>query len=195
MTYLKSCFVCLAAGLIAASAMGQIGSRSATNQPTSTGPISMQGCINGGPHGYTFIQTSTGTAFALPDANGRFAQYRGKLVNLTGTETPPTTVSGANDMPQLRPVNVKQIGDCPLNTAGKNDRPHGAPLTSPPMTPPDNAAQHANVPGAATPEYASPGAPNQRPPTAGNNPNQAGASGAPSPGTGNPPPQPTPPVR
>lgn len=195
MKYLKCCLVSLAVGMMAVTAVAQTRSNSAANKPVTTGPITMQGCINGGPRGYTFIQTSTGTSFSLQGASGKFDPYRGKLVNITGTEAPPATVDGTKDMPQFSPNDVKQIGDCPLNTVGKTDRPHGAPLTHPSIPQTGSAPQQGNTSGAATPEYASPGAANQTPPTVGNNPNQTGATGAPSPGTGNPPPQPTPPKR
>ena len=193
MKNLRCCFVSLVAGAMSVTAIAQTGSGSAATKSTPTGPITMQGCINGGQRGYTFIQTSTGTMFALPNASDKLDRYRGKLVNITGTETPPAATAGSKDLPQFAPDTVKQIGDCPLNSAGKTDRPYGAPLTTPPPSP-RSASQQPNSPGASTPEYASPGAPNQTPPTVGNRPNQSGASGAPSPGTGNPPPQPTPPV-
>jgi hypothetical protein len=186
---LKYCFVCVSLGL-ATMATAQTATSSASN--SATGPITMQGCINGGARGYTFIQTSTGTTFTLPAQDDRFAQYRGKMVNITGLETPPPASAGSKDLPKFTPDTVKQIGDCPLNATGNPDRPYGAPMTTPPTS--TNVPRRPNAPEASTPEYAPPGAPSQTPPTVGNNPNQTGATGAPSPGTGNPPAPPKPPM-
>ena len=152
---------------------------------SASGTITMQGCISGGAHGDTLIQSSTGTAFALPAGND-FAKYRGKLVEVSAVQAPPAGTPGAKDLPSLAPTKVRVLAaTCPLSTAGREDTPAPIGATIPGTANPPNERR---PPTAATPEYQSPGAANQTPPTTPNNPNESGATGAPSAGTGNPPP-------
>jgi hypothetical protein len=156
----------------------------------SASQLQMQGCINGGREAYTFTQTGTGAAFLLRGDAQNFESFRGKLVSVTGIESPPTSRTALKDLPELTTSKVQVIAaECPLATTGKMGVPAAAPNTVPPTrtAPPQNPA-----PSAATPRYEPSGAPKQTPPSTGNNPNVTGATGAPSPGTGNPPSQPPP---
>jgi hypothetical protein len=191
---LSRCLLCWTVLAISAGAMAQTRNTSNSGHPAQTGTIQMQGCVNAGPHGFTFFQTSTGTTFALPTADGSLARYRGKLVEITGTQAPPPAATGAEDLPRLTPSNVKEVGECPVQSFGIQQRPGATPSTIPAASLGTNGSSQSNMPGAATPEYASPGAPNQTPPTVRTNPNGSGATGAPSPGTGNPPPPQKPPL-
>lgn len=142
----------------------------------------MRGCINGGAQRYTFIQQSTGATFELQGDRSRFEQLRGKTVEVTGHESPPATATGINNVPELRVQGLQIIADkCPIEAPG--------PASTPAAPAPQNGRERQPA-SPATPRYGSAGAPNQTPPAVGNNPNQPGITGAPSPGTGNPPPPP-----
>lgn len=186
--YLSRCFLCSVVTIASASVMAQTESTSSPASSTQTGPITMEGCINGGSKSYTFVQTSTGTTFALPSADDKLARYRGKLVQISGMQAPPPAATTLDNLPRFTPNNVRELGECPVKSFGTAQQSGGAATTLPPSSPPAAGSQQSNAPSAATPEYASPGAPNQTPPSVRNNPNESGASGAPSPGTGNPPP-------
>jgi hypothetical protein len=157
----------------------------ATNNQT-TGPISVRGCVNGDKGTYTLTQKGTGAVFALQGNDALWQSLRGKPVEVTATEAPPLTASAV--LPQLAVSDVHAVdGECAWAEGGKTAAP-----TSPV---PDNlpaarssADRNVQNDATATPEFASPGGDNQTPPSVGNNPNVAGESGAPSPGTGNPPP-------
>lgn len=154
----------------------------------NAGPIIVLGCLSGGRDAYTLAQSGTGTMFKL-QGGSQFEQFRGKQVEVTARELPPVKRTGLNDLPVLTVNQVRVIGDlCPFSesTGAPAATPTGIPQTQ-------NAPSRNTSSGAAAPRYGSPGAPNQTPPNIGTNPNVQGANGAPSPGTGNPPPPSPPP--
>ncbi len=159
---------------------------------SSSGVITVQGCITGGQEAYTLTQEGTGVTFKLLGNSTQFQDFRGKSVEVTGREFPPTSRRGMNDLPRLAANKMRMTGGhCPA-VKGYAPSPAGTPTGIPQAK--DGQPQN-QPPTAATPRYASPGAPNQTPPTVGNNPNVGGATGTPSPGTGNPPPPSPPPAR
>ncbi len=153
-------------------------SNAAPNVAT-TNSITLQGCVNGGKQGYTLLQQSTGAWFELESKSYQLKHARGKLVQVTGREMPPDAKS--HGMPRLDLEGLQVLSDhCAL--PGKSS---GASTNMPEPNSNGNAAQ----PSIATPKYQPPGAPDQTPPSQGNNPTNWGrTSGPPSPGTGNPPP-------
>ena len=156
-----------------------------SNGPTASA-ITVQGCLNGGKQGYTLLQQSTGAGFELDSKSYQLKKARGKLVQVTGHEMSPNNKS--DNLPRLEVEGLQIIADhCVL--PGKA----GGASTSVPQDDPDNPA-NTTQPDAATPRHESSGAPDQTPPSQGNNPTTWGStSGAPSPGTDNPPPSSTPP--
>jgi hypothetical protein len=155
-------------------------------------PITVQGCVNGGKQGFTLMQQNTGAAFELQTQSYKLKNMRGKLVQVTGREMAPNAKS--HGMPQLQVEGLEVISDhcvLPGKAAGAST-----------SVPQDNTNQNkanpngTSPPDPTTPKYQSPGAPNQTPPSQGNNPTNWGrTSGAPSPGTGNPPPATEPPPK
>jgi hypothetical protein len=155
--------------------------QNASAEANNASRITVQGCLNGGKQGYTLVQASTGAGFELENEPYQLKNMRGKMVAITGREMAPAQGS---QLPRLQIEKLEVTSDhcvLPGNAAG-------ASTTVPqPGTNQNNA--NPNAPDAATPKYQSPGAPNQTPPSQGNNPTNWGrTSGAPSPGTGNPPP-------
>jgi hypothetical protein len=164
-----------------ARSMAQQGTTSSPSQdhpspaPTRTAEITIRGCVAGGKR-YSFIQASTGAMFALTGKTDRFAPVRGKLIEITADEFAPQGKS--NEFPTLRVNNLRVIADkCPIQA-----RP------APRRVIPSSAYQGPPASPNTTP-YADPGTVSQTPPNV-DNPNVGGATGAPSPGTGNPPSQP-----
>jgi hypothetical protein len=158
-----------------------------TAASSATGPITMQGCIAGGRAAYTFTQSSTGTTFTLQGRADDMAALRGKLVEVTGTQSPPPGTAPARDLPQFAASKTRVIADqCPLRVEGsRTAQPGGTEATVPES---QNPTQTTQQPSPATPRYQPPGGSNQTAPPVGNNPNAIpGATGTPSPGTGNPP--------
>jgi hypothetical protein len=137
-----------------------------------TAEITIRGCVSGGKR-YTFMQANTGAIFALSGTN-RFAPIRGKLVEITADEFAPQGKSG--ELPNLQVNHLRVIaGKCPIQA-------RSASTTALPSA--DQGQLPATSP--ATEPYADPGTVSQTPPKV-NDPNIAGDTGAPSPGTGNPP--------
>lgn len=156
---------------------------------TNAAQITIRGCVMGTQR-YTFMQASTGAEYdlATPDAaeahaskggSGKavdFSSLRGKLIEITGNEYAPMSGKNASTLPTLAVEKARVIADqCPIHpgsvsraNASKNRTPATAKS---PATPPP---------------YVDPGTESQTPPNI-NNPNISGDSGAPSPGTGNPP--------
>lgn len=143
-------------------------------------------CERGGKR-YTFVQASTGAMFALTEETNkettgktagqtdRFARVKGKLIEVTANEFPPR--GKANELPKLQVKRLRVIANkCPAI--------HRTASTGTPCL----ADQKPNVPATSpsTKPYVDPGTETQTPPPE-NNPNISGDSGAPSPGTGNPP--------
>lgn len=151
----------------------------ATPKAANANSITLQGCVNGGKQGYTLLQQNTGASFELESNSYQLRHTRGKLVQVTGREMPPDAKS--HGMPRLDLQGLQVLSDhCAL--PGKAS---GASTN----TPEPNSTGNAEQPSVATPKYQSPGAPDQTPPSQGNNPTNWGrTSGPPSPGTGNPPP-------
>jgi hypothetical protein len=149
-----------------AQSQGRVGATA-----TSTAEITIRGCVSGGKR-YTFMQASTGAIFALTGTN-RFAPIRGKLVEITANEFAPQGKSG--ELPKLQVNNLRIIaGTCPIEAR--------AASTTASVPSADQGQLAATSP--ATEPYADPGTVSQAPPNV-NNPNIAGDTGAPSPGTGN----------
>jgi len=156
------------------------------NGPTANA-ITVQGCLNGGKQGYSLVQQGTGAGFELESKSYQLKRARGKLVQITGREMSPNGKS--DNLPRLDVEGLQVIADhCEL--PGKAG---GASTSVPQRT---NNPANTTQPDAATPRYEPSGAPDQTPPSQGNNPTNWGrTSGAPSPGTGNPPPPSTPPPK
>ncbi len=151
-----------------AQSQGRVGATA-----TRTAEITIRGCVSGGKR-YTFMQASTGAIFALTGTS-RFAPIRGKLVEIRANEFAPQGKSG--ELPNLQVNNLRVIaGKCPIQA--------GAASTTATLPSADQGQLAATSP--ATEPYADPGTVSQTPPNV-NNPNIAGDTGAPSPGTGNPP--------
>lgn len=143
---------------------------------TSTAKITIRGCITGGKR-YTFMQASTGAVFALNEDTVRFGPVTGKLIEVTANERAPQPKS--DELPQLQIDNLKVVAaKCPIQARKENTA--AAPVT--------HSGQNAET-SPATEPYVDPGTSSQTPPNV-NNPNITGDTGAPSPGTGNPPSQP-----
>src|SRR5581483_7087000 len=145
--------------------------------------ITVQGCLNGGKQGYTLLQESTGAGFSLENQPYQLKNMRGKMVAITGQEMSP---GQGSQLPRLQIEKLEVLSDhcvLPGNAAGASTTvPQG-------NTNQNNPNPNGTAPDATSPKYQSPGAPNQTPPSQGNNPTNWGrTSGAPSPGTGNPPP-------
>lgn len=143
--------------------------------PSRTAEITIRGCVSGGRR-YTFMQASTGAMFGLIGKTDRFAPIQGKLIEVKANEFAPKINS--DELPKLQVNNLRVISNkCPIQTRVPSRR---VIPSSARQAPPANAS-------ANTEPYADPGTINQTPPNV-ENPNTAGDSGAPSPGTGNPPP-------
>ncbi len=139
---------------------------------TRTAAIKIQGCVAGGKR-YTFMQTGTEAMFTLIGKTERFATVRGKLIEISGDEFSPQPKS--DELPRLRINHLRVIANrCPIQSRvpSRTEIPSSTYQT-PPASP-------------NTAPYADPGTTDQTPPNV-NNPNISGDTGAPSPGTGNPP--------
>lgn len=138
--------------------------------------ITIRGCVSGDKR-YSFMQASTGEMFELTGSTARFASVRGKLIEVTANEFAPPQ-NETNGLPELSVNKMRVVGDkCPVQAHPEPTRPNSTwtnPQPPPPATSP------------ATRPYADPGTVSQKPPNV-NNPNTSGDTGAPSPGTGNPP--------
>jgi hypothetical protein len=138
------------------------------NGPSAKG-IRLRGCILDDKR--TFAQESTGAMFQLDVKDSQVGQYRGKLIELVVKELPPAA-KGANQLPIVKVSRVKEIATtCPMQT--KN-------LADPAKAHAIDQGTGSNAPQSSQPIPA--GTPN--------NPNGSGATGAPSPGSGNIPPRP-----
>lgn len=171
-----SLFAAALALLLSPFALTQEKSTAAQSQPETspTAEITIRGCVTGGQR-YTFMQASTGAIFSLTGDTGRFAPVTGKLIEITANERAPQP--NGSELPELQVNTLHVVAEkCPIEahketTANSPARARGQqPATSP-----------------ATEPYVDPGTASQTPPNV-NNPNITGDSGAPSPGTGNPPP-------
>jgi hypothetical protein len=153
-----------------------------TNSPGTQNPndatannLTIRGCLMQGKQGYTLQQEATDTTFQLMGDSGKFDGYTGKTVEVRGREMEPQAQS--MNMPRFRVDALKVVSDqCTV---------------TPRAASPNSAAPSAerNIEPDATPRYERPN-PVQSPPAVPVNPNTQGITGAPSAGTGNPPPQP-----
>jgi hypothetical protein len=143
---------------------------------STTAEITLRGCVSGGKR-FTFMQASTGAMFELTGKTDRVVSSQGKLVEISATEF---AAGGESDeLPKLQVHYLRVVADkCPIQA-----RPPSANQTRP------STGQHppGPEPSPSTRPYADPGTVNQAPPAV-QNPNIEGDTGAPSPGTGNPPP-------
>lgn len=147
---------------------------------SSASNITLRGCVNGGER-YTFIESDTGSMFNIVGNTDPIADMRGKFAEVTARELPPDRNSAGGAFPQLEIQKAKVISDvCPIKS--KAPKQNAAPGQNAPT------ANSSPSTGPESTPYSPAGAPNQRPPNVGNNPNPTGATGPPSPGTGNPPP-------
>ena len=147
---------------------------------SSASHITLRGCINGGER-FTFIESDTGSMFNIVGNTDSVAPLTGKFAEVIARELPPARNSAAGPFPQIEIQQAKLISEvCPVKS--KAPKPNQAPNSSTPTTRSSQPALPETTP------YAGSGAPNQTPPTVGNNPNPTGATGPPSEGTGNPPP-------
>jgi hypothetical protein len=166
--------------LFSAVAIAQQGTTSTPSQDhpnangTRTAEIKIRGCVSGGKR-YTFMQASTEAMFELIGDKNRFASARGKLVEIAANEFAPQ--GNSDELPKLRVNKLRVIADkCPIQ----------ARAASRPKPPSANEGPPAAAESPDTAPYADPGTQTQTPPNV-NNPNISGDTGAPSPGTGNPP--------
>lgn len=147
------------------------------SQEVTASNITIRGCVQGErKEHFTLVQPSTGAAFDLEGDVDSLQRSSGKLVELKVTELAPTSGHGTKSLPRLVVSELHIIADkCPIQGNGRSAA--------------QGRTYDANQPepSAETPRYQRSGAPDQTPPPAGTNPNGAGVSGAPSPGTGNPP--------
>jgi len=149
----------------------------AAHEPSAAG-LAIRGCLVAGKR-YVLTQQSTGAQFDLRGNAGEFSNANGKLVEVIGHELSPATNPKSN-VPLLQVVRMRVLDEhCPAAA------PSG---TGPRVTGLSPEQKTAVPPNATTHQYRSPEAPVGVPPGQGNNPNNwRPDSGAPSPGTGNPP--------
>lgn len=140
-----------------------------------TAVITTRGCISGAKR-YTFMQTSTGAMFELSGETDRFVAVRGKLVEITGDELAPQPQSG--ELPTLKVNSLRVVADkCPIQARASSATANSTSA---------NKTRAPSSGASGTTPYTDPGTESQTPPNV-ENPNVSGATGAPSPGTGNPP--------
>lgn len=157
-----------------ASSSANTGAVQNRNTPTAN-DLTVRGCLMRGKYGYTLMQSSTDSLFALEGDAGQFSANTGKLVDVRGRELEPIASSGM--MPRFQAAAIRPVADqCPIKPGAESS---GANAT---------AGTTRNPEPDATPRY-EPNNPNQPKPPIPTNPNSVqGTQGAPSAGTGNPPP-------
>jgi hypothetical protein len=171
------CFAGLAFAQHDAPAQPQDPTKTASATPTAD--VTIRGCISGGQR-FTLMQADTGDIYALSGNTSKFASVQGKLIEISATEFSPQAKTG--DLPRLevsdsQANNVRVIADkCPIHA---HPEPSAAPISP--------HQQHPQTSPSDRP-YTDPGTAKQTPPNV-DTPNVTGDTGAPSPGTGNPPPQ------
>lgn len=151
------------------------------SDPTAN-DLTIRGCLAQSRQGYTLRQEATDAVFNLAGDAGQFSGAAGKVVEVRGRELKPADAGALNpssDFPRLQVSAVKVVGDeCPVTPVVPNSG-QGAAATP-------NGGR--NPEPDATPKYERTN-PVQTPPAVPVNPNVSGTTGAPSAGTGNPPPQ------
>ncbi len=152
----------------------------ATSLPDVTAShITVKGCIQGTRQGhFTLLQVSTGAEFEILGDTNDFKRSSGKLVVVKANELAPTAKRGMRSLPHLKISNLRVVANqCPIQGHGRRPAESEA----------GNSAVPYEPPSPATPRYERSGDSDENPSPSGTNPNGAGVSGAPSPGTGNPP--------
>jgi hypothetical protein len=163
-------FIGLAFMILSLAALAQ-GTRQQP-QGSSVAESKVTGCLQPGKDHVT-LTDGTGTTYLLKGKLGR-VQKRREYVEVSGQQFAPTSGRGEAALPQIKVVKLRKLAKtCPVN------------LTPPPTNSVYNPTAPQSFPG--TPAY-------DRPATAPGSEgapviNSGGAGGAPSPGTGNPPPQ------
>ena len=142
--------------------------------------LTIRGCLMQGREGYTLQQDATGSTFQLMGDSGQFDGYTGKTVEVRGREMGPLAQS--MNLPRFR-VDALKVVSNQCAVAPKVPRPNSSAPNG-----------ERNIEPDATPRYERAN-PMQSPPAVPVNPNTQGVTGAPSAGTGNPPPPQKPPVR
>ena len=161
-----------------ASQNGDAAGKVSVPTAASASHLTIRGCVEGDKEQFTLLQVSTGANFELHADPRIFKDASGKLVEVQADEMAPSARTGLQSLPQLQISHLRVLNDrCPIQGKGKVA---SASQSSSAQTRPRRPA---------TPCYQQNGAPDQRPPAVGINPNEAGTTGTPSPGTGNPPKQ------
>src|SRR5437660_962871 len=90
---------------------------------TRNAEITIRGCVTGEKR-YTFMQESTGEIFDLSGSNERFADLRGKLIEVTANEfAPPKNQS--NGLPKLSVKRMRVVADkCPIQAHPEPVKPN-----------------------------------------------------------------------
>jgi hypothetical protein len=171
----KRAFQLVFIGLVFACTSAVAQDQGAPQQPRAGSPVAqttVRGCLQPGGAQVT-LTDATGTTFLLQGSLGQASQAR-QYVEVSGQQLSPTSNEGQAAMPRIEVRNLRKLADtCPVN------------LTPPPSTPNYKATAPQKSP--TTPQYDRPATapvPEGAPVI-----NTQGAGGAPSPGTGNPPPQ------
>jgi len=149
---------------------------------TSAAGLTIRGCVAAGKR-YVLTQQGTGAQFDLQGNAANLGNANGKFVEVIAHELSPAANRDSNvpsRVPLLQVFRMRVLDEhCPAVA------PRGTGPAATGLAPEQRTAAPSS---AATPKYAPPGAPNQAPPSHGDNPNSwRPDSGAPSPGTGNPP--------
>ncbi len=144
---------------------------------SSTGPITLTGCLrsDGGVH--TLLQNSTSQAFLLLAEPGKLAANTGRQVRVEARELPPEGTRPPHDLPRLQILKIETLSEqCPANIA---------PEANPGV--PARPGRHQD--SVEMPRYNDPGYLATTPAPVGDGTGQhvnGRAEGAPSPGSGDP---------
>ena len=80
--------------------------------------LTVNGCIAGAQDRYSLMQTGTEAVFRLQGDTSQFEQARGKLVEVTGSELPPSVDEGRKSLPPMQVVKLRVLSaKCPIQTA------------------------------------------------------------------------------
>ena len=138
---------------------------------SASGPVTVDGCLQGSGGRMTLFRENTAAAFRLVGNDSQLDSLTGHHVRITGAELPPQGNSPPQDMPRLEVERVEDLGtNCPPGAAPNRGLPSGNPPAAQP-----------------SPDFRRPGAPaaSTMPPGGDANIN-TNAGGAPSPGTNDP---------
>ncbi len=155
---------------LSATALAQ-GARKQPKAGSAVAESTLRGCLQPGKD-HTTLTDATGATYLLKGKVGPARKHR-EYVEVSGRQFAPTSGRGEAALPRIEVTKLRKLAkSCPVN------------LTPPPSRATYNATAPQQFPG--TPAYDRPAtAPGQEgAPVI----NSGGAGGAPSPGTGNPPP-------